>query len=199
MCIAEPYVLGETEYAYQEIISDLNENPYKWTYFDLAKHYYLGSGRGLTLSEVGHLRGIINYFFYKLGKYNDVNAQIINAARKHKSGDFAYSFNNGYGFGDYLYVFGGGVVSGVFVGTVKHENGMMQIDGEMQYFYDDVFTDPLSIREYFAGTSDPEDIGWIGQAAEFGGTYYPIKDYWKTHFHAKARIFAGSSIYQWPQ
>ena len=126
-----------------------------------------------------------------------MNAQIINAARKHKSGDFAYSFNNGYGFGDYLFVFGGGVVSGVFVGTIMHENGMMRIDGEMQYFYDDVFTDPVSIRSLYDDNPKPEEMWWIERITEFGGAYFPIKDYWKTHFQADARIFAGASIYHW--
>ncbi len=180
------------------MISDINQNPTKWTDYDLTRHYYIGKNRGVTLAEIGHLQGIINYFFYQLGKYNDINAQIINAASKHSSGDFAYSFNNSYGFEDYLFAFGGGVISGIFIGTVKHENGIMSIEGKMQYFYDDVFTDPLSIREYLAGTSNPEDMSRIGQAAEFGGTYFPIKDYWETGFNAQARVFAGSSIYCWP-
>lgn len=154
----------------------------------------------MTLSQIGHSKGIVNYYFYRLGKYNDINAQIISAARKHPSGDFGYSFNNAYGFEDYLFSFGGGVVAGVFIGTVKHENGMMLIDGTVQYFYDDVFTDPLDIRSLYDDDPKPEEMWWIEQITEFGGNYFPIflyKEYWKTSFRAEVRIFAGASIYHW--
>ena len=74
----------------------------------------------------------MNYYFYTLGKYNAVNAQIIQEARRHE-GAFGYHFDSPYEFRPYLFVFGGGVVSGVFTGNVRREAGMMIIGGEVEY------------------------------------------------------------------
>ena len=68
---------------------------------------------------------------------------------------------------------------------------------DVEYFYDDVFTDPVSIRSLYDDNPKPEEMWWIERITEFGGAYFPIKDYWKTHFQADARIFAGASIYHW--
>ena len=44
---------------------------------DFVRHYYLGHGEDLTLSEIGHLAGVIDYFLYKLNIYDRINAQIV--------------------------------------------------------------------------------------------------------------------------
>lgn len=198
-CTAEPYVQGETEFAYQSLTSVVNDHTPKWTDFDLTRHFYLGGGRGVSLSEIGHLQGVIRYYFFTLGKYNDLNAQIVSAARRHLGGEFAYDFEKSYEFREYLYVFGGGVVSGVFVGSSHYRDGMLVVKGTAEYFYDDMFTDPLDLREFLEGTSDPEDLNWLEQAAEVGGHYFPIKDYWKTDFYAEANLNDESSMYRWPR
>ncbi|MFO1242541.1 MAG: phage minor head protein [Rickettsiales bacterium] len=198
-CVAEPYVEGKSEYAYQTLTSVIADAPNKWTDYDLTRHFYLGGGRGVSLSEIGRKKGLINYYFYTLGKYNDVNAQIIDSARRHLGEEFSYSFSNSYGFRDYLYVFGGGVVDGIFVGTSDYQNGMIIVKGNVEYFYDDVFTDSLSIRELYDNDPRPEDMLWIEKITQFGGSYFPIKDYWKTKFYAEARLNWETSIYHWTQ
>lgn len=195
-CSAEPYVQGNAEFAYQTFTSSVDDIFPSWTNYDLTRHYYIGSGRGVTLSEIGHLQGVIDYFLYTLGKYNDVNAQIIDAARKHPSGEFSYDFNQSYGFRPYLFVFGGGVVSGIFVGSVYHQDGMMQIEGNVSYFYDDVFTDPLDLRQIYSKNPRIEDMWWIERITEVGGTYFSLKDYWKTSFKAQVKRDEETSIYQ---
>ncbi len=154
-CTAEPYVQGSTEFAYQTLVSSINDVSPKWTNVDLTQHFYLGGGRGVTLSEIGHLHGVINYYFYSLGKYSDVNAQIVDAARKHLGSEFAYPFDNSYGFRGYLYVFGGGVIAGMFVGSSRYQNGMLVVKGKVEFFYDDTFTDPVDLREGFRENSNP--------------------------------------------
>ena len=100
----------------------------------------------------------------------------------------SYYFYDSYEFRQYLYVFGGSVVSGLFTGTIQTENGMIKIRGTVKYSYDDVFTDPASIREiYEDGPPKPEDLYWIEKPTEFGGTLFPIKDNWTTRFVAEIK------------
>lgn len=198
-CTAEPYERGESEYAYQTLTSDINDAPRQWTDTDFGIHYYLGHGEDLTLSETGHLAGVIDYFLYKLNVYDRINAQIIAIARRNSSGLFSYTFINSYDFGDYIYVFGRGVVSGEFSGTVKHENGMMFIEGDMTYVYTDTFTDPASVREkIFNGTSsvDASSPLWVA-ITDGGGQYFGVSDMWKTEFRSEAKYNESESTYQW--
>lgn len=198
-CKADPYTQGKSEYANQTLASSITNTGAEWSSIDFSRHFYLGDGRGVTLAETGHLTGVVDYYFYRLGKYNDVNAQIVEAARSH-DGAFGYYFSGSYEFQDYLYVFGGGTVSGVFTGTVRHENGTMHIDGSIEYFYDDTFTDPVDARELIRGTSDPNDATELQvRISDFGGIYFPIKDYWKTNFRAEAKSDRNESIYQYSE
>lgn len=198
-CTAEPYVHGESEFAYQTLTDVASDAAPKWDNADFAIHFYIGRGKGVTLSETGHLAGVISHYFHTLGKYNDVNAQIIDEARKHASGSLAYDFFNTYQFEDYLYVFGKSVVRGEFTGAVRHENGMMRISGEVKYTYDDTFTDPADIREkILRGTSDPAKAGRLERLiTDAFGTYFPVKQSWTSRFEAEARVNRQTSIYRW--
>lgn len=194
-CYEEPYVRGQSEFTNQVVVAAEGDNPYQWTDVDLSLHFYLGEGRGLSLSQMGHLSGIMEYYFHTLGRYNAVNAQIIEEARRHE-GAFGYNFEGSYAFRPYLYVFGGGVVSGVFTGTVRREAGMMIIAGEVEYFYDDTFTDPLDARELVRGTSDPNDATRLQvRISDFGGRHFPVRGYWKTRFTAQAKLSRNGSMY----
>ena len=62
-CRAEEYIKGKTEFAAQNIISEIDDDSYQWDDIDFTKHFYLGNGQGVTLSETGNLQGIINYYF----------------------------------------------------------------------------------------------------------------------------------------
>lgn len=68
--------------------------------------------------------------------------------------------SNSYDFTAVAYPHGGSTVSGIFKGHVSEKNGLMKIDGTVEYFFDDDYTDPVGIRQGLLGTSDP------GEAAE---------------------------------
>lgn len=198
-CTAEPYFRGVSEFAYQTLVSGMQDSPDKWGNIDFTRHFYSGNGIAVTLGETGNFTGVLNFYFYTLGKYNDVNAQIVDAARNHSLGAFSYDFKKSYpDFGNYLFVFGGGTVSGVFTGTVRHENGMMHIHGIIEYRYSDTFTDPRGIRQRLIGTSNPAAATpQMLEDTEYGGTYYDILGEWQTSFRAEAKIDEQASRYQW--
>ncbi|MFZ4125047.1 MAG: phage minor head protein [Rickettsiales bacterium] len=196
-CKAVAYIQGSTEFANQTLISSMQDASQRWTDYDFSKHFYLGNGGGLSLAETGHLSGVVNYYFYSLGKYSSVNSQIVETARNH-NGAFGYYFESAPNFRLYLYVFGGGTVSGVFTGSVRHEGDMMYISGEVEYFYDDTFTDPLSVREVLRGTSDPKEAYLLERLLTDGfGSQFPVHDYWKTKFEAEAKLDRNKTIYFW--
>lgn len=195
-CIAEPYREGITEYASQDILDGILDAPRPWSPEEFINHFYNGEGQALALMETGHQAGIINYFFYKLQRYEKINAQIINEARKQPSGLFEYDFNQSYSFGDYLYVFGGGKVKGLFNGSVLHENGKMIIHGSVSYEYSDEFTDPVNIRQNYQGNSGNTDSEIINFVSEMGGDRYFIFGKWDTIFNAEANLEKSESIYK---
>jgi SPP1 gp7 family putative phage head morphogenesis protein len=100
-CVAEHYIAGETEYAYQEIIPlEIDIIP-SWTLLDFVKHFYFGKGNPVRLQQIGHLQGLVDYYFYKIYRdnrntYERLNSQIIEQARKIRNGKFSYNFNNSY-------------------------------------------------------------------------------------------------------
>lgn len=146
---------------------------------------------------------MINYYFYHIFKegahsYDRVNAQIIDAARNHASGAFSYDFNNSYDeFENYLFVFGGSIVSGVFTGAVRHENGMMYIQGTIDYRYSDIFTDIFGQRQRAIGTSDPAAATpKLLKETEHGGTYYDITGECRSSFYGEAKKDEQESRYK---
>jgi hypothetical protein len=201
-CTAEAYIQGESEVAFQNYNVSVYDNPRKWTNYNFLQHFRSGGGNLVTLSETGHLAGVVNHYFYEKQKdgeltYNRINAQIIDAARNASSGLFTYNFNNSYDFGDYLFVFGDSTVSGVFVGTVNHRNDVMYISGKISYVYKDVFTDPASVREdIFNGSSDPDLVSDFWRSlSDGGGTYFTIYDTWSSEFKAEVKRDKENSVY----
>ncbi|MDO9459579.1 MAG: phage minor head protein [Alphaproteobacteria bacterium] len=162
-CTAEPYVHGESEFAYQALTSEVNDSSPKWKKQDFVAHAFKGGG-DVTLSGIGHLQDIINHYAYHLGEagiFEAVNRQVIDAARAVGNGYFPHPFSNSYDFTAVSYPHGGSTVFGIFKGYVSEKNGLMKIDGTVEYFFDDAYTDPVRIRDRLLfGTSDP------GEAAE---------------------------------
>lgn len=195
-CTAEPYERGDSEYAYQTVISDIKDNPKQWNTWNFIDHFRNGGGGPVTLSETGNLAGLIFQYFYPALVIDRINAQIIDAARRVKSGPVSYDFDGSYQFINYVIAFGGGVVGGQFTGSVKTENGMMYIEGEIVYQYSDTFTDTADLREIATGSSALTPDSW--QWTEFGGTAYSITATWTTRFTSEAKINAEDSMYRWP-
>lgn len=70
-------------------VCGMQDSPNKWGNVAFSRHFYLGEGAAVTLGETGNFKGIVDFYFYRLGKYNDVNAQIIEEARKHPAGSLS--------------------------------------------------------------------------------------------------------------
>ena len=63
-CTAEPYVPGETEFAYHEIVGELADGPDRWMPHDFLRNLYSG-GVPVSLSRIGHLNEIVHQFAYR--------------------------------------------------------------------------------------------------------------------------------------
>lgn len=167
-----------------------------WNLIDFAKHFYFGKGKPVRLEKIGHLQGIVDYYFYKIYKdnyntYDRVNSQIIEQARKIKNGQFSYDFNNGYTeLGDYLFVFGGGTISGSANGFVKQVGNQFIITAVIDYRYSDTFTDILSIREKITHlSSEPLEASILALLfTDFYGVFFDIIGSWQTKFYAAVNI-----------
>jgi len=204
-CTAEPYVQGESEFAYQDNFESQPDYSESWSTLDFLKHSYVSNGGVVTLAQTGHQQGVIDYYLYEViregrNSLQRLNAQIVDEARKHPNGDFTYDFKNSYPeFFNYLKAFGGTTVGGAFIGTVQHQNGMMYIDGNIDFYFNDTFTDTASIREKITtGTSDPEaSMPWWIAITDGGGTYFPIHGSWRAIFRAEAKLSETESLYKW--
>lgn len=162
-CTAEPYVRGESEFAYQTLTSTVNDSSPKWKIRDFVEHALEGGG-DVTLSEIGHLQDIINHYAYHLGTagiFDRVNRQVIDKAREVRNGYFTHEFSRAYDFAAVSYPHGLSAVSGKFKGQVSEKNGLMKIDGMVEYFFNDDYTDPAGIRQELLGTSDPAEASKI--------------------------------------
>jgi len=152
-CIAKPYYPRLDTYTTQEVISTVDDSSDKWDTIDFLIHSYTGDGRGVSLEEIGNLQDIINVAKHKI--FPNVNKQVIDEARKTGEGFFKYDFYNHYYFGDEAaYAHGSSKVSGIFSGNVTKLNGYLFISGTIEYKFEDVFTDPVNIRQVLIGTSD---------------------------------------------
>jgi len=201
-CSAEPYVRGESEYAYQTLASAVNDSSPKWKVMDFVRHA-IKDGRDVTLTEIGHLQDVIDHYAYSVkegGIFKKVNEQVIDAARKVRNGYFPYDFSGSYDFAPVSFPHGNSTVFGIFKGQVSEKNGMMKIDGTVEYFFDDDYTDPVGIRQHLlAGTSDPAEVSEIVRyLTDGGGAVYAITDRWQTVLHAEARLNESESRFKKP-
>ena len=63
-CEAVPFVAGETEFGFHEFTTSLASGYDRRTNLDFVRHYHDGSGRPVTLLEIGHLREIVKQYAY---------------------------------------------------------------------------------------------------------------------------------------
>lgn len=200
-CIAEPYYTERSEYAYQTV-GNLTNTGSKWKIIDVIIHAYTGFGRGVTLREIGHLSGLVDYYLHNIvisGKNTRerLNDQIIAAAREKGEGSFGYSFRNSYEFRNYFYPFGDGVVQGGFSGSVKQAGGQLIINGTINYIYSDTMTNVVSLREELIDTSDPEAAYLLARYVTDGGAiYFDITDRWEASFEARVNIDPNASRFR---
>lgn len=187
-CWAEP--LGSKLYAMQTLISASSDAPYKWTNKDLVAHFRAGSGEGVSLSQIGYLKDVIVHYSDTLGIYERVEKQVIKAALFAAEGSFSYSFDNSYDFGNVLYSLGESTVRGEFVGEARIEQDNLIINGEVEYYFIDQFTDPgqlVEIIDMIPSVTRQDAENFIGTSGDVGGKAYPITGEWQTKFNATVR------------
>jgi hypothetical protein len=169
-CEAVPYVPGETEFAFHEFTTSLASSYDRWADIDFIGHYYFGDGRAVDLLEIGHLREIAEQYAYMddvEGAFRRLSDQIVDKARKNGAGFLGYPFNDTYDFRPVQFSHGDGTVSGQFIGVVERYGVMLRISGESNFYFHDIFADPIDM-----------DI-------EPGGVPYHITGSWSASFEAE--------------
>jgi hypothetical protein len=197
-CWAEPYIQQDSEYISHALISSTSSIGDKWYWYDFVLHAY-APGTDVTLSQIGHLEEIIHHYFYVVdgGRLEALNEQIIQAARNNGSSSLRYSFSNSYSFRSVSYPHGHSTISGEFRGTSQLISGMLAVDGNVYFHFEDTYTDTIDLREIIHGTSDPQAVSsaWRYISDGFVARPYRITDSWKTSFKARVRSNANESKY----
>jgi hypothetical protein len=200
-CVAVPYVPGETEFAYHEIVGELPDAPERWGWDEFLRHLYAG-GHPVTVSDLGYLNDIVEFFGYRhtndqgVGAFRRLSDQIVAEAREKRNGIFRVTFNRSYDFKPVALPFGSSTVFGAFVGRVDSSKGYLEIVGGIDFYFHDLFTDPANARDLVFETSDPTNLPpFITRPTDLFGRYYVIKGYWQTRFRAEATIDARGSVY----
>ncbi|MFZ4125704.1 MAG: phage minor head protein [Rickettsiales bacterium] len=195
-CWAEP--VGGIIYTDQLLITPINDNSRKWLTADFILHYVSRSGRTVTLSETGHLGGVIEHYATRAiardgtaGVYNAVGKQILDQGKEVSSGSFEYSFEGSYDFQEQItFSLGNSTVKGTFQGDVREERNFLVVSGFVTYNFEDMFIDPTSGVERLMeaeGISRAEAEARVGSSGEYIGTPYAITDQWQTKFNGTVK------------
>lgn len=173
-CWAEPYKPELEESYFQTVISNVDDAS-RWGWDDFFDHYFNAGGKAVTLSQIGHLREIIEHAEKNI--FPRVRDQVIAKARQIVSGTIKDNFNNSYSFYGVSWAHGGSTVSGEIQGNVHKEQAFLIIEATVDYKFSDIFQDIFSIGL---------DIG----------TPYPIKGYWRTRLEVIAHHDKNLSRYK---
>jgi SPP1 gp7 family putative phage head morphogenesis protein len=152
-CEAIPYRPGATEFAYHTFTSGLASSYERWEDSDFVWHFFTGGGRPVTSSEIGHLRDIAEVHAFETGTegaFRRLSDQIADKARNSSSGSVHVDFGRAYDFGDVSFSHGYSSVYGAFDGTAVQRGDMLAIEGESEFHFRDVVTDPLDLRQFSA-------------------------------------------------
>jgi Phage Mu protein F like protein len=182
-CWAEPYDPRVSEYVWQRVISIVDEGLNRREWDDFIRHFYDGNGQAVSLASAGHLQDVIDHARQPGSHqvFEGIEKQIIAQARSIRSGALEGSSSNSYNFSNVSYVHGSSTVNTNYTGSVTDRDGILIIRARIQYTFEDVFTDPLSIRERRIGTSTPHSNDEEG---EVGGIAYRIYGTWVTELQA---------------
>ncbi len=159
-CEAITYVEGQTEFAFFDLATDAGSTVEHWENRDFVWHFFVGAGREVTLSEIGHLQEIIAQYAYKdraEGAFRRLADQLADRAR---AGDLPYEFEAPYDFEDVAFSHGDATVRGQFVGTATASGDMVNIEGMARFGFEDRFTDPVDLREFSSWLRERPDRPW---------------------------------------
>ncbi len=198
-CTAEPYRPRVDEHLTQRVVSIVDEGLKRWTIIDFVVHFYIGGGEEVRLSNVGQLQNVINRARQRGVEqvFERLERQILRQARSIQSGQFTGDSSREYDFTTVSYIHGKSTVNTNYAGSVRQDENALLIEVEIDYFFEDIFTDPLEIREITTGTSDPRKVPpGTALKGEFGGTWYRIHDSWSTELRAIVDIDPNRSGYR---
>jgi hypothetical protein len=198
-CTAELYQPRVSEHLTQTVTSIVDEGLHRWEWYEFVWHFYLGEGRQIRLSDVGHLQTIINRARQRKVEqvFERLERQILQQARSIRSGPFTGNSSRPYDFSTISFIHGGSPVNTNYTGSVRREGNALLIEVKINYFFEDKFTDPAEIRGRNIGTSDPSKVPpGMPLEGELGGTLYRIYDSWSTELNATVDIDPGKSGYR---
>ncbi len=199
-CTAEPYdaiseeVYNSTIKPTIDLIKDyLNQKP-AWNDADMSLYFYIGAGRGVTLTQMGHLKDIQEY--YEANYLQRFETQIQNNFANVPDGPISNKFERAYDFKDVLFSYRMSTLHGQFEGNISTlPNGTRVIEGIANIQFVDWFSDPADLRQQliksFRDYSSLTGLGknlpkreadlnnYIKIFSEIGGKPYPILDNWK--------------------
>ena len=110
------------------------------------------------LRETGHLTSIIGKYMSEVdGK---LKRQIARKARNKSDGNFSETFYNTNDMTNVVFSLGHTKIGGVFNGFVEDNNGLLEVDGAIEFYLKDEFADPADIGEIRKrlGNEDAQDV-----------------------------------------
>lgn len=173
-CEAIPYVEGQTEFAFFDLVTDTDSTVDRWENHDFIWHFFAGAGREVALPEIGHLREIVDQYAYKDGTEGAFRRLADQIADRARVGDLPYDFEAPYDFEGVEFSHGDATVQGRFSGTAMVSGDMVQIEGVARFRFKDYSTDPVDLREFSAWLRERPDRFWrllqtVGDLVGIGG------------------------------
>lgn len=199
-CTAEPYYPESAE-SLSIVLQGVSDSGTAWGSRDFVRHYYQGGGRGVSVRETGNLARIIAR--YMEVAEDRIKRQIAEAARKMPNGGFSGDFVRTYDMTGLVFSIGDTTIGGAFSGRSTERNGVIAIFGDLEFYLEDEFADPLDIgveaidpgETIFENLLRPlEDHGWhrLGlpptgpeRLGIHTGEPYAIKDTWSGRFEGQ--------------
>ena len=156
-----------------EINQPVKDTVNKWKWDDFILHFYQGGGKTVTLAGIWHMETIV-YASYE-SVVPRLLEQLSSVIERYDSEYLYYTTRNSYEFKSHVYAIGGATVSTETVGTIKNKDKLLHVDAEVRFSFNDLFTDPLSLRENGGGSRPPKGE----EFSEIFGQAYEINGHWK--------------------
>lgn len=141
-CTAEPYDPEAAE-SFTISLHGVSDSSTAWDSRDFVRHYYQGDARGVSVRETGNLGRVVAR--YMQIAEDRIKRQIAEAARDTLNGAFSGDFVRTYDMTGLVFSIGDTTIGGAFSGHATERNGMIVIFGELEFYLNDEFADPLDI------------------------------------------------------
>ena len=153
-CSAEPY-LATLEEEFQISLTGVADEGQPWTWVEFVDHYFNANGQAVTVRETGNLGSVVEYYSNTLGILDKLRSQIVAEARAHVNMEFMYDFGTTYDLTSVVFSIGDTTIGGVFSRFCSRRIGFLELQGQIEFYLDDKFVDPLDIGPI----TDPIDDG----------------------------------------